>query len=333
MTRAATLVAVIVFSLVGPGWVVAAPPRQQLIRVNAASGKITARVPAGTTYGQLLTEPGRLYGVDTLNGVAAQLDPRTGSPLSLTGLGDAQHQGDAALTAGAIWFADAHPIGLTELCTDLFLHFSVAAPGGYPLFAVAGGERTLLISRTSSVGWLLQRIQLVSHGGAICPRFTAHVTAQARFGGYIETALSAPGGVYVVVDGACSGEDCTPTRTLVRLDARTLVRRDDQLFPMVDYQQPTSLVYGSGSLWVTTGRGVARVQVPSLRLRGEIQLPNMVTSELVFTRGVLWASDQFSGRLARIVGGAVRVFPVVASNAGQVRAIASSGDSIWVSVG
>jgi hypothetical protein len=76
--------------------------------VDAASGRVTARVPAATTFAQLLAHAGGLYGVDAADGVAVQLDARTGRERRLVGLGDAEHRGDAAFAAGSIWFADAN---------------------------------------------------------------------------------------------------------------------------------------------------------------------------------------------------------------------------------
>lgn len=208
-------------------------------------------------------------------------------------------------------------------------------PGGLPDFVVALGESALLVSRGSGrADRLVQRIELVASGNRPCPRLTVRRTAQARFDRYVETALVSTSDVYVVVDGVCSGEDCTPPRKLVRLDPRTLARRDDQLLPDAAYQQGTGIVYGAGSLWVTTRRGVARIELPSLRLRAEVELPGTTASKLVFAGGAVWASDQFGGRLARIsTGGAVRTFPVAARGAGQVRGLAASGGSLWVSVG
>ncbi len=292
----------------------------QLVALNAATGRIERRIPAGQTPATVTVHAGDVWAVDSEARTLLRVDPSSGAVDTLaTGATPV----DVVSRSGAIWVANGRrneetqalgPIadevvaldpatGRQQAAVPLPASGSTASQGGAGHLAASHGAVWAVTSAQSVV-----RIDPAS----------AEITATVR--GFRASAIATGGaGVWALGVGG----------TLAELDERTARIRRRVRLPT---REPGAIAVGDDAVWVTgwlepklwrIGRGRDEVI-------GAVEVEAGATTVVASGRSV-WLANAIAGTLTAVDGAVMRVTRTVRLG-GTPRGLAIDGDTVWVAV-
>jgi branched-chain amino acid transport system substrate-binding protein len=317
IVAAAATVAAITFINSGSSKPSASAPGQgELIAVDADSGSVGKRLPAGRTPAAIATGNGALWIVDADARTLLRLDPASGATETLaTGATPV----DVAVGRGSVWVGDARPLAGAQFIGPVLT--SVAR-----LDAATRTQRsqTTLSHRPGDVSNAVED-RLAASGGAVwavTPDF-AVVRIDARSGAVTTSTRAVraiavgagPAGVWVISDDG----------TVARLDARTAApvaktRIDAPL---------AAVAVGADAAWVTASDG-ALWRVPSSHPASleRVDLDRGVADVAVGSDAV-WVANPLAGTLAEVDPAEARVVRTIELDA-IPRSLAVDAGTVWV---
>ena len=291
-----------------------------VVGIDAGSGEVVRRIPAGRTPSALAVGDGALWLVDADARTVLRIVP---SSRVIETLATGATPTDIAFGAGSVWVANGRPLPDTQFI-------------GPVATAVARLDPTTRTERTSvglarkggSTSNLVDNHLAVSDGAlwAIAPDFSV-VRADATTGAITETIREVPAaavatgiaGVWVLgVDGS-----------VVRLDERSgrIVRRAS-----VEPGSVGSIAVGRNAAWVTTpGDGkLWRIGAGRAESVGATQLAPGV-GDLAVTPTAIWVANPIAGTLTVVDPETTRVIREIDVE-GIPRSLAIDGDTVWATV-
>ncbi len=291
-----------------------------VVGIDAGSGEVVRRIPAGRTPSALAVGDGALWLVDADARTVLRIVP---SSRVIETLATGATPTDIAFGAGSVWVANGRPLPDTQFI-------------GPVATAVARLDPTTRTERTSvglarkggSTSNLVDNHLAVSDDAlwAIAPDFSV-VRADATTGAITETIREVPAaavatgiaGVWVLgVDGS-----------VVRLDERSgrIVRRAS-----VEPGSVGSIAVGRNAAWVTTpGDGkLWRIGAGRAESVGATQLAPGV-GDLAVTPTAIWVANPIAGTLTVVDPETTRVIREIDVE-GIPRSLAIDGDTVWATV-
>ena len=291
-----------------------------VVGIDAGSGEVVRRIPAGRTPSALAVGDGALWLVDADARTVLRIVP---SSRVIETLATGATPTDIAFGAGSVWVANGRPLPDTQFIGPVATTVARLDP-------TTRTERTSvgLARKGGSTSNLVDNHLAVSDDAlwAIAPDFSV-VRADATTGAITETIREVPAaavatgiaGVWVLgVDGS-----------VVRLDERSgrIVRRAS-----VEPGSVGSIAVGRNAAWVTTpGDGkLWRIGAGRAESVGATQLAPGV-GDLAVTPTAIWVANPIAGTLTVVDPETTRVIREIDVE-GIPRSLAIDGDTVWATV-
>jgi hypothetical protein len=253
----------------------------EVVRLNARTGRETARVKGGLTefvHG-LAVGHGALW---VLRGRLTKLDPRTGTLQDVKGIGSATAF-KVAVGNGAVWVADDGANAVMRVDPRRMRRAGVVRVPGRAFGLAARGRQVLVVSVPKSG-------PVTGPGGRpylrrVDPKTNRLSRPLVELDCDPAIAL---GSAAVWTTDACSG-------VLVRRDANTL-----RPIGQIDLPTTYGITLGFGSVWLLTGDRVLRVDQKTLRVAASIAVRGTSAAVGLNNVWVLSMGDGVRGNVTRI---------------------------------
>jgi DNA-binding SARP family transcriptional activator/ABC-type branched-subunit amino acid transport system substrate-binding protein len=292
----------------------------QLVALDAATGAVQRRLPAGRAPTTVAARAGQLWSIDGEGRTLVHADTRTGTVETLaTGATPV----DVAIGSGAIWIENGAPrertLALGPVASEL-----VELD---PATRRQRGQVRLPPGGTDVSGGFVDRV-------AVSPEAVWAITGDGSIV-RVDPATRSITGVtrslraYAIAAGGAGVWALTEAKGAVELDARSgRIRRRARL--------PTdtfgTLTVGDDAAWVTSSLGdrLWRVGTGSGGVAGSLDVEAGVT-DVAASAGDVWLANPIAGTVTHVDAATMRVVRTVRVG-GLPRALAIDGRTIWVGV-
>ena len=290
----------------------------ELVALDATTGRIERRFPAGRTPTALAAKDGALWLVDADARTLLRLDGSSGATETLaTGATPA----DVAIGAGSVWIANGKPLQAAQfvgpVATEV-VRLDARTRTQRATVSLPPAEGAVSNAVEQAIAATRDAVWAVTASGAIVridPRSNT-ITVTNRSAGAIAVATGEAGVWVIRSDGV-----------VLALDERTGQPRNRARLPT---DAPTALAVGDTAAWATSSADGILWRIGTDGAVGAVAVGRGAT-DVVVAGSRVWVANPTAGTVTAVDPATMRVVRTVRV-AGTPRSLAATGDTLWVAV-